>query len=310
MRSFKSIRKLSTLSNLKRGLTSHLTRDQIYSFRENGYLVVPNFIRDKVIDEMKTRIHKIQKKFDPSTIKLSIFTSTVDDDKHIKDDYFYDSSDKISFFLEDDAVDKVTGKLKYPIESSLNKIGHALHDKDAVFREFSFRTMIRNYCKDLGMDIPTVVQSMYIFKGPQFGGEVTPHQDSTFLYTENDEAVVVGFWFALEDANVDNGCLWGLPGSHKNGLQNRWERTPNGPKFLPKKPELAYETTKWDDQYVPIEVKKGSAVLLHGHFVHRSHKNVSMKPRDAYAIHVVDFRDKWAKENWIQRSDGFPQYWK
>lgn len=54
---------------------------------------------------------------------------------------------------------------------------------------------------------------MYIFKQPSIGGEVAPHQDSTFLHTE--PLSCVGFWWALEDADRQNGCLWGYPGVHK-----------------------------------------------------------------------------------------------
>ena len=39
-----------------------------------------------------------------------------------------------------------------------------------------------------------------------------PHQDSTFLYT--DPPSVIGLWLALEDATVENGCLFSQPGSH------------------------------------------------------------------------------------------------
>jgi phytanoyl-CoA hydroxylase len=51
---------------------------------------------------------------------------------------------------------------------------------------------------------------MYIFKQPFIGGEIDCHQDSTFLYT--DPLSCIGFWFALEDATVDNGCLYAIPG--------------------------------------------------------------------------------------------------
>lgn len=43
---------------------------------------------------------------------------------------------------------------------------------------------------------------------------VTPHQDSTFLYT--DPPTAVGLWFPLVDVTLDNGCLWFIPGSHKS----------------------------------------------------------------------------------------------
>ena len=58
--------------------------------------------------------------------------------------------------------------------------------------------------------IPLLLQSMYIFKQPRIGGEVVCHQDATFLYT--DPITVTGFWFALEDATLENGCLWAMPG--------------------------------------------------------------------------------------------------
>jgi len=37
------------------------------------------------------------------------------------------------------------------------------------------------------------------------GGEVVPHQDSTFLWTEPQPSVV-GLWLALEDATTENGA--------------------------------------------------------------------------------------------------------
>ncbi len=70
---------------------------------------------------------------------------------------------------------------------------------------------------ELGIERPLLLQGMYIFKQPRIGGEVTCHQDSTFLYTEPQN--IIGLWFALEDATVENGCLWAIPGGHKLGLE-------------------------------------------------------------------------------------------
>ena len=67
---------------------------------------------------------------------------------------------------------------------------------------------------------------MYIFKQPSIGGEVTCHQDSTFLYT--DPMSCVGFWFALEDATLENGCLWAEPGGHRGPLRKLFRRAPGG----------------------------------------------------------------------------------
>ena len=71
---------------------------------------------------------------------------------------------------------------------------------------------------DIGMADPLAIQSMYIFKQPHIGGEVGCHQDATFLYTE--PMSVTGFWFAIEDATVENGCLWAQPGGHRGPLRS------------------------------------------------------------------------------------------
>jgi phytanoyl-CoA hydroxylase len=60
---------------------------------------------------------------------------------------------------------------------------------------------------------------MAILKPPKIGGDVCIHQDSTYLYDERE--TLVGFWIPLQDATIHNGCLWGLPGSHKRPLYLR-----------------------------------------------------------------------------------------
>ena len=83
---------------------------------------------------------------------------------------------------------------------------------------------------------------------PKIGGEVVPHQDSTFLYT--DPPTVVGLWWALEDATVGNGCLFTLPGSHKQGPARRMLTAEDGSGVVFDK-----DATEWDlSQFVPVEV--------------------------------------------------------
>lgn len=67
---------------------------------------------------------------------------------------------------------------------------------------------------------------MYIYKNPAIGGEVEPHTDNTYLIT-SPKLSILGMWFALHDANVENGCLWGIPGSHKIRTTYFMKRTPD-----------------------------------------------------------------------------------
>ena len=40
-----------------------------------------------------------------------------------------------------------------------------------------------------------------------------PHTDNTYLITE-PRLSTRAIWLALDNATLDNGCLWGVPGSH------------------------------------------------------------------------------------------------
>ena len=69
------------------------------------------------------------------------------------------------------------------------------------------------------LPVQMVLQSMYICKQPNIGGVIHPHQDTTFLYT--DPPSCTAFWIALEDATVENACLWGIPSSHRKYSNHR-----------------------------------------------------------------------------------------
>lgn len=140
-------------------------------------------------------------------------------------DYFFGSSNKIHYFLEPGAVDTDSGNLKPGCDKllSLNKVGHALHVLDPVFREYSFSDKVKALVSKLGYQDPVLPQSMYILKNAKVGGEVTSHQDSTFLYT-TPKLTCLGLWLALDEATEENGCLWARLGSHKEKLRKRWKR--------------------------------------------------------------------------------------
>jgi phytanoyl-CoA hydroxylase len=67
---------------------------------------------------------------------------------------------------------------------------------------------------------------MLILKHTKIGGVVDTHQDSTFLYTEPNTCI--GFWFALEDATIENGCLWAKTGGHHTSLRSRFSKKETG----------------------------------------------------------------------------------
>jgi phytanoyl-CoA hydroxylase len=277
-------------------ITMSITDRQLAVYDRDGYLIIENFADHKTCDRLRNRAEKLVHEFDPAGV-VSIFSTH--EQSRLSDEYFLTSGDKIRFFFEENAF-LPDGALRQSKEQSINKIGHALHDLDPAFDEFSRAPDIRELTADLGIEQPLLLQSMYIFKQPNFGGEVTWHQDSTFLYTEPIE--IAGLWFALEDATIENGCLWVIPGGHKLGLKSRWVRAPEGGmKFA------VYDSTRWpEEQLWPLEVRKGTLIALHGLLPHKSLENRSAKSRHAYTLHVISGNCRYPADNWLQRSTEFP----
>jgi phytanoyl-CoA hydroxylase len=269
-----------------------ISEPQLNEYLDRGFLVLAGFASGKECDELRARAEMLVQEFDPSEV-VSIFSTH--EQSRVADDYFLTSGDKIRFFFEENAFNP-DGTLQYKKEKSINKIGHALHDLDPVFRKFSRSEKVKQLAQAIGFADSLLLQSMYIFKQPNIGGEVTCHQDSTFLYTEPID--IVGLWFALEDATVENGCLWAIPGGHRHGLKSRWVRTA-GDKM---KFEIFDETPWPEDQLVPLEVSKGSLILLHGLLPHRSFENKSARSRHAYTLHLIKASAKYPADNWLQRS--------
>ena len=178
-------------------------------FERDGYLVLPGFVPKAECAALRARMAELVDGFEPGGVG-SIFSTT--GEQHAQDRYFLESGDQIRFFFEAEAFDQA-GRLRQSKERSINKVGHALHDLDPVFDRFSRRPALAEVVGELGLAEPLLLQSMYIFKQPRIGGEVICHQDATFLHTEPQS--VLGLWFALEDATLENGCLHAAPGGHK-----------------------------------------------------------------------------------------------
>lgn len=273
-----------------------LSPNQFDQYNRDGFLVLEHFVSRESCAALKSRANDLVVEFDPTDV-VSIFSTK--EQNRIADDYFLESSDKIRFFFEENAFGP-DGTLKQPKEQSINKIGHALHDCDSTFNRFSRDNKIEQLVKDLQLTNPLLIQSMYIFKQPNIGGEVSCHQDSTFLYTEPN--AIAGLWFALEDATIENGCLWAIPGGHQEGLKSRWVRDPSGGmKFI------EFNNIEWSkNELVPLEVPRGTLIALHGLLPHLSRPNMSPRSRHAYTLHVVSGDVEYAVDNWLQRSRDFP----
>ncbi len=276
--------------------SGQLTKAMTEAFERDGVILLRDFVPVSECRRLQQRALELVAEFDANSVR-SIFS--VKQQTQLNDDYFNESGDKIRFFFEYDAFDE-TGALRQPKEDSLNKMGHAMHDLDPVFDEFSRTPRLAAVVESLGYRDPEILQSMYIFKPARIGGEVGCHQDSTFLYTEPESCI--GFWFALEDATLENGCMHFIPGAHKLPLKQRNYRRDDGSFTIE-----TLDDTPWpEERKVPAEAPAGTLVIFAGRAPHMSGPNRSGKSRHAYTLHVIDKHCHYPANNWLQRGPDMP----
>lgn len=315
-----------------------LSAEQLAKFEKDGYLILAAALAPSTVSALLAETHKMLTEFPIEDHPLTRFTTGEGADAaHVGDDYFLSSGDKVRFFFEEDAFDPA-GKLVKPKEKAINKIGHYLHGLSRPFAELIDDEAIATaaardgvaavspaaIARSVGFRDARCLQSMVICKQPEIGGAVPPHQDSTFLYTRAPSAV--GFWYALEDATLENGCLSFLPGSHrwaevgkrlvrKEGDKGTEMVDNDGPRF----PEgdgydagAAPAGGPREDMYVPGEVKAGDLVLIHGNLLHKSERNTSTKGRIIYTFHVIEGEGReYDERNWLQPpKEGFTKLYK
>jgi phytanoyl-CoA hydroxylase len=182
---------------------------------------------------------------------------TTNEQTRHSDEYFLTSGDKTRFFFEEEAF-AADGELRQAKALSINKLGHAMHDLDPVFERFS-------------------------------------HTDQTFLWTEPRS--VTGFWFAIEEATLENGCLWALPGGQSIPVKSRFRRDGQGGTVM----EVLDDSPYPEEGLVPLEVPAGTLVVLNGTLPHRSGPNRSDRSRHAYTLHVIERGAAYPEDNWLQR---------
>ncbi|MFS4466705.1 phytanoyl-CoA dioxygenase family protein [Maribacter sp. 2210JD10-5] len=216
-------------------INGKVTQENILFYNEYGFLVAPNLLNKKSIDE-----------------------------------------------LNDDAVKIVTGKsgeiegvlpveVNDTIEDTLKRYAaiHFPHKVSDVMKKHASCDEIAEVLSKIVSPNVKCLQTMLFMKAPGKKGQ-SWHQDEYFIPTRDKS--LIGAWIALEDADEENGCLWVIPKSHKEGYIRK--RIPNeNPNFADvDRADIKPYTEK---DMIKVEVTEGSVIFFHGYLLHMSLANRS-----------------------------------
>ena len=271
-----------------------LATEEVAAFRRDGFLVLEGFVDSGECERLREHASRLAERLAFECPRPVVFSAD-GTPRHADERWFLDSGAAMRAFHEKDAV-RADGTLVDAPHACLNKLGHALHDLDPTFDAFSRTEDLARVAEAIGMRDPRLLQSMYIFKGARIGGEVQCHADHTYLWTEPRS--VVGFWFAIDDATVENGCMWALPGGHAIPVKERSRLLADGSgTTMDRLDATPYPT----EGFVPLEAPRGTLVLLDGAVPHRSGANHGDAPRHAYALHAIEGWTDYLADNWLRR---------
>ena len=149
---------------------------------------------------------------------------------------------------------------------------------EIMYRYLAHPNIVRCLTSVIGPNVKCM-QSMLFIKSAGKPGQAW-HQDEHFIPTRDRS--LTGAWIAIDDATVENGCLWVLPGSHQRGII--WPQFAHTDKRF----DCAHESFNFpytDEDAIPVEVPAGSVVVFNGYLLHRSLPN---KAKDGFRRVLVN----------------------
>ena len=229
-----------------------ITPKQIKFFESEGFLALDNILNNQDIEfYSKTYNAFINDEFDTSDLRSDLSGS------------------------EDQASELIT-QIMLPSRVYPDLLDYPMHKTSLAIAQ----NLLGN---DMILDF-----DMLINKAP-FTNQPTPwHQDAAYWIDMPDKRAL-SIWFAIDEATLENGCMWYTPKSHKFPLRDHYQPVGKG--------ALQCQGTEEESTAVPL--KSGSCSIHHGHTLHFSRGNSTSKNRRAF---ILNFRPQKMVE--LEREQG------
>ena len=246
-----------------------LSDNQVQFFIDNGYISVPNLIKSDEIEELREDAVRIARGGYPCEAVQPV-SENLNDDQVLANILCIHQPHFISPIME-----------KYVKHPELCGVLSQITAAHIPFWDGSVKCM----------------QSMLFIKPSGFQGQ-SWHQDEIYIPTRDRS--LIGGWIAMDDATVENGCLWVIPGSHQMGYLYSQKPHGNPDEF----DSADLESYGFDETLeVPIEVKTGTVVFFNGYLLHRSRKNRGQTYRRVLVNHYCN---AWSLLPWSIKDDERP----
>jgi phytanoyl-CoA hydroxylase len=170
------------------------------------------------------------------------------------------------------------------VEASGIHAMHSIHQMNLYSPEFLERTRdprLTDPVVDLiGLNI-LGLNNLYIWKPPKIGLGFPWHQDRWYFNRQYKTEKTVGTWTAIDASDVDNGCLYVIPGSHKDGVLDHEDLEGS------QQNEFKSARGAKDEDGVAVEVPPGSVIFFDNRLLHKSTDNHSLRFRRCNVAHYI-----------------------
>lgn len=184
----------------------------------------------------------------------------------------YQRPDSSSFLQLEPGFDPA-GKSLEEIDASVRKYMW-FREEAPVFLEITSReSRLGGVVKSLLGADSILFQEMALVKPAYVGSEKPWHQDNAYFSVAPLDAII-GVWIALDDAEVENGCMHVIPGGQESGYRHHHGR------------DCEISTHLLEiDRAVPVPIPAGGALFFYGMLPHQTPPNGSARRRRALQFH-------------------------
>ena len=220
-----------------------LSNEEIVQFHEEGYLVF-----ERLIDGDKLAHY------------LDVFNEIVD-----RSNALQEPAAHLSLELDDDNA---------PIPGLLHKVQGVCEIEPRILALAREKAIVDRVAALLGSELDCFGTKFF----PKLAGGTSTHwhQDNYYFGTNSDQIISCGIY--LQDADLDNGCLQIVPGSHRSGEIAEHQQTPS----------MHGSWTQIEpSQAVPLPMAAGTVTIFSANLLHGTTDNQSERTRYSTAWHYI-----------------------